>query len=139
MGFVGILGFTCKNTYSEPGITVPWMNRVHWWCGRILMILAIVCLYLGLVSYSQYVYVASSTFIVFWVIIGVGIASLICGEMMYEFTSRKDRKFAVINVTRTSMISNSSSSYPSRSSRSSLPSHHSHHSRSHRSSRVSRR
>ncbi|KAJ1569633.1 hypothetical protein HK096_002467, partial [Nowakowskiella sp. JEL0078] len=74
-----VLGFICNHLWSPERRTVPWWDKVHWWNGRLLTVLALVNVYLGL-SLAN----ADLAFVItFFVIVGISIAAIVAGQLVY--------------------------------------------------------
>ncbi|KAI8615911.1 hypothetical protein BC830DRAFT_1168229 [Chytriomyces sp. MP71] len=66
------LGFVCNLLFRADRVQVPWWDRVHHWCGRVTLILALVQMQLGLIAHGAAVW----TTVLWWiwvVLIGVGL------------------------------------------------------------------
>ncbi|KAJ3125632.1 hypothetical protein HK098_008360 [Nowakowskiella sp. JEL0407] len=86
-----VLGFICNHMWSPDRTSVPWWDKVHWWNGRLLTILALVNVYLGLRLMT-----ADPPFIIaFFVFVGVGVAALIAGQFFFGQVHhvKKDSEF----------------------------------------------
>lgn len=60
-----LLGYVIDKVFNEKRTSVPWHDRLHWWTGRLLFVLAIVAISLGLNEYSER-YSMSSAVIGLW-------------------------------------------------------------------------
>jgi hypothetical protein len=79
-----VSGFISNHLWFTERKFVPWWDKLHWWNGRILFILALANVYLGLLLMES----VSTLFIIFFVSIGILVVVLIVGQ----FFIRKKNK-----------------------------------------------
>ena len=79
------LGFISNELWYPERKSIPWWDKLHWWVGRILFVLAIVNVYLGILQYEDRGYVSSVTgiSIAYWIFIAAGLAVLLFGQYKY--------------------------------------------------------
>ncbi|KAJ3024404.1 UNVERIFIED_CONTAM: hypothetical protein HDU68_008193 [Siphonaria sp. JEL0065] len=73
-----ILGFVCNRLFKANRIKVSILDQVHWWIGRIVVVLAIVNMYLGLVKYGAGLWVIGAYWA--WILLVIVVAFALVGE-----------------------------------------------------------
>lgn len=85
-----ILGFISNARWTPDRKSIPWWDKLHWWFGRAVFILAIANCYIGIEQYKELGYISSITGIsvAYWVFVIFGFGALIFGQ----FTMGQVRK-----------------------------------------------
>jgi hypothetical protein len=81
--FQFFLGFLSDKLFSSKRTDVPWWDKAHWYIGRVLTLVAVTTSYLGVALYDSSYGVSLGYKIGFFAVIGLGLAALIAGQIIY--------------------------------------------------------
>ncbi|KAI9325794.1 hypothetical protein DFJ73DRAFT_868323 [Zopfochytrium polystomum] len=73
-----VLGFISNALFSPDRPSIPWWDRLHWWVGRAVMVLAVVEIYLGLRLFGA----STAVVVAYWVWIGVCVAAFAAAQLL---------------------------------------------------------
>ena len=79
-----ILGFISNALWKEARTAVPWWDKVHWFLGGFVLILAIATLFTGLNIYDTHIGTPLWAWIVTGVVVGLGVISLFAGQLFFN-------------------------------------------------------
>ncbi|KAJ3225580.1 hypothetical protein HDU81_007783 [Chytriomyces hyalinus] len=74
-----ILGFVSNKLFNANRISVPWWDQVHWWVGRLVIVLAWVEMFTGLLQYQSGIVIIA--LYVVGILMGVGV--IVAGHYMF--------------------------------------------------------
>ncbi|KAJ3090837.1 hypothetical protein HK100_007341, partial [Physocladia obscura] len=75
-----LLGFLSNQLWTASRVAVPWWDKVHWWLGRSVCVLAAVNIHLGLNLYGA----GTGLIVVFWIwIVAIFVVFYLMGERKY--------------------------------------------------------
>jgi hypothetical protein len=75
------LGFVINHLFDAERTEIPIRDKIHWFLGRFLTLFAIANSYLGLAIFDEMYTVSIGVKVGFWVIIGLGVLSIVYGEI----------------------------------------------------------
>ncbi|TPX59869.1 hypothetical protein CcCBS67573_g09053 [Chytriomyces confervae] len=74
-----ILGFVSNKLFNANRVSVPWWDQVHWWVGRLVIVLAWVEMFTGLLQYQSGIVIIA--LYVVGILMGVGV--IVAGHYMF--------------------------------------------------------
>ncbi|KAJ3036655.1 hypothetical protein HDV00_002479 [Rhizophlyctis rosea] len=78
------LGYFINYMFDINRTSIPWWDKLHWWLGRGLFLLAVINIYLGLDLYSNYGDINLHVFAgLYWTWIVIGIIVLFAGHFIH--------------------------------------------------------
>ena len=80
------LGFVSNALWTPDRKSIPWWDKLHWWFGRLLFLLAIVNTYLGIREFHEFGYLQKTyvgVTIGFWLFVAGGFVALLWGQFVY--------------------------------------------------------
>ncbi len=77
--FQFFLGIMSDQLWTAQRKTIPWWDKLHWWTGRIILVIALANCHLGLNLMDA----TLGWFIAFWAVVGLGFALLLFGQFKY--------------------------------------------------------
>ena len=77
-----ILGFVIDKLWSPDRTSIPLWDKLHWWIGRVVFLIAIINLYLGIYKNASIDSAFSSLnfYVIVSIIVVLGTASLFAGQ-----------------------------------------------------------
>ncbi|KAJ3269090.1 hypothetical protein HDV01_001863 [Terramyces sp. JEL0728] len=77
------LGYISNAMWTPNRKSIPVWDKAHWWFGRTLFLLALVNVYLGIDLYGDNYGTSTFAFVVFFVVLGLGIIMMGVGQWKY--------------------------------------------------------
>ncbi|KAJ3269091.1 hypothetical protein HDV01_001864 [Terramyces sp. JEL0728] len=78
-----ILGYVSNAKWDENRKDIPWWDKLHWWVGRAVFLLAVVNVYLGIDLYEDNFGDAPAFTAFFWICIILGAILMLYGQWKY--------------------------------------------------------
>ena len=78
-----ILGYVSNAMWTPDRKEISVWDKVHWWVGRSIFILAIANVYLGLDEYEEFAPLSKTIIIMYWIVIAAGFGLLGYGQFKY--------------------------------------------------------
>lgn len=70
-----IVGIVISKLWKIDRSTIPWYNKVHWWIGRLVILLAFVNIFLGfnILNLALWMYILTGIVMILWIVVYVSL------------------------------------------------------------------